>query len=47
MYSIIEGPAKEMLKTSEVLDHIKTHFFEIDRLPFDFTSKQKDKYLML
>ena len=36
-----------MLKTREVLDDIKTCFFELDELTFGFTLEQKDKYLIL
>ena len=36
-----------MLRTCKVLDDIKTRFFELDGLTFDFTLKQKDKYLIL
>ncbi len=35
-----------MLETREVLDDIKTRFFELDELTFGFTSEQKDRYLM-
>ncbi len=33
--------------TCEVLDDIKTWFFELDELTADFTPEQKDQYLML
>ena len=46
IYSVIGGPARHMLETREVLDDIKTRFFELDELTFGFTP-QKDKYLML
>ena len=36
-----------MLETGEVLDGIKTRFFELDELTFGFTPAQKDKYFML
>ena len=36
-----------MLETREVLDDIKTRFFELDELTLGFTPEQKDKYLML
>ena len=38
---------RHMLGTRKVLDDIKTCFFELDGLTFDFTLEQKDKYLML
>ena len=44
---MIERPARHMLETGEVLDGIKTRFFELDELTFGFTPAQKDKYLML
>lgn len=36
-----------MLEIWEALDNIKTCFFKPDELIFGFTSKQKDKYLLL
>lgn len=36
-----------MLETREVLDDIKTRFFELDELTVGFTPKKKDQYLML
>ena len=47
IHGIIGGPAKHMLETREVLDDIKTWFFELDELTLDFTPEQKDRYLML
>ena len=44
---MIGGPTRYMLETREVLDDIKTRFFELDELTFGFTPEQKDKYLML
>ena len=44
---MIGGPTRHMLETREVLDDIKTRFFELDELTFGFTPEQKDKYLML
>ena len=45
--SAIGEPAKHMLETHEVLDDIKTRFFELDELILGFTPEQKDRYLML
>ena len=36
-----------MLETREVLDDIKTRFFELDELTTGFTPEQRDQYLML
>lgn len=47
IHGVIGGPAKHMLETREVLDDIKTRFFELDELTLDFTPEQKDRYLML
>ena len=47
IYSVIGGPARHMLENREVLDDIKTRFFELNKLTFGFTLAQKDKYLML
>lgn len=35
-----------MLETQEILDNIKTCFFKFDKLIFDFTFVQKDKYFI-
>lgn len=45
--SVIGGPVKHMLETLEVLDDIKTRFFELDELTAGFIPEQKDQYLML
>ena len=42
IHSTIGGPAKHMLETCEVLDDIKTRFFELNELTFGFIPKQKD-----
>lgn len=34
-----------MVETCEVLDNIKTCFFELDKLTLGFTIEQKDRYL--
>lgn len=47
VHSIIGGPARHMLETCEVLDDIKTRFFELDELTAGFTPEQKDRYVML
>lgn len=47
IYTVIGGPTRHMLEMREVLDDIKTRFFELDELTFGFTPEQKDKYLML
>ena len=47
IHSAIGGPAKHMLETREVLDDIKTRFFELDELTLGFTPEQKDRYLIL
>lgn len=47
IYNVIGGPTRYILETREVLDDIKTRFFELDELTFGFTPEQKDKYLML
>ena len=46
-YTVVAGPARQMLETREVLDDIKTRFFELDELTFGFhPCTQKEKYLM-
>ena len=35
--SVIVGPAKHMLETREMLDDIKTRFFQLDELTLGFT----------
>ena len=47
IHSIIGGPARHILETREVLDDIKTRFFELDELTVSFTPEEKDRYLML
>lgn len=44
---MIEQFTRYILKIREVLNNIKTRFFELDKLTFGFTLEQKDKYLML
>ena len=46
VYRVIGGPARHTLETREVLDDIKTRFFELDELTVGFT-EQKDRYLIL
>lgn len=41
------GLRGHMLETLEVLDDIKTRFFELDELTVGFTPEQKDRYPML
>lgn len=42
---MIGGPTRYILETQEVLDDIKTRFFELNELTLGFTPEQKDKYL--
>ena len=44
IHSVIGGPARHMLETREVLDDIKTRFFELDEMTAGFTPEQKDRY---
>lgn len=44
---MIGGPTRYMLKMQEVLNNIKTCFFKLNGLTFDFTPKQKEEYLIL
>ena len=42
IHSVIGRPARHMLETREVLDDIKTRFFDLDEMTADFTPEQKD-----
>lgn len=42
IHNAIGGPEKNMVQTLEMLDDIKTRFFELDKLTFSFIFEQKD-----
>lgn len=42
IYNAIGGPEKNILKTLEILDNIKTRFFKLNKLTFSFIFEQKD-----
>lgn len=47
IYETIGGPSRHALETREVLDHVKTHFYEIEELTADWDSERRDKVVTL
>lgn len=43
IYETLGGPSRLELEIREILDHVKTRFYEIEELTADWDSERRDK----